>query len=169
MCLLHTMMKMKSLFTPSLLVSVVHFSHNKRSVVEMEKELKLVKDWSDFYKISFYHRELKRHQNNCELESSDNTIHMSKIKDGFQNYARNWRRNECMKIIQEIHFDKHKHNQSKNKNQSQSQYQNNEIDYCIVTGHHEDDQIEGLLMKLLRGTHISRLTPVCNFILTSYY
>lgn len=32
---------------------------------------------------------------------------------------------------------------------------------CIATGHHADDQIETLLLKLLRGTHISNLRGMC--------
>ena len=140
MCLLHCIARVKDRFIPPLNVSVVHFSHNSRSSTEMTHEMNLVKYWSDHYDLPFYHRELP--------QISDRNTENTEAVAGFQNYARDWRRRECLQLIRELHTigtDKTKNN----------------TEYCIATGHHLDDQIESMLFKILRGTHLSRLTPVC--------
>lgn len=52
---------------------------------------------------------------------------------GLQESARQWRIEESLKILKTVGAD------------------------CIATGHHADDQTETLLLKWLRGTHISNL------------
>lgn len=61
---------------------------------------------------------------------------------GFQDYARNWRKRESLNILDSI---------CQGKSYS---------DRVVATAHHEDDQLETTLLKLLRGTHISNLYPV---------
>jgi tRNA(Ile)-lysidine synthase len=136
MALLHIMMQMKVSYNMAFDVSVVHFNHMRRTPQEAELEQTLVQFWSEkFYKVPYHYR---------ELGSSDSDVI---AKRGFQEGARNWRRSECLKIIH-LH---HGNNTSAD---------SSEREYCITTGHHLDDQVESVLMKLLRGTHISRLTPV---------
>ncbi len=67
----------------------------------------------------------------------------------FQEKSRNWRRSESLKILEY---------NTKNNNYNNS---------YIVTAHHEDDQIETLLLKFLRGVHITNFVPV--IIYTIYY
>ena len=59
--------------------------------------------------------------------------HLKLGQAGLQETARQWRIEESMKILDNIGAD------------------------CIATGHHANDQTETLLLKLLRGTHISNL------------
>ena len=70
------------------------------------------------------------------------------IVEGFQLFARNWRRQECLNIIDQNIQDNIISNNNKH------------MEYSIVTGHHLDDQVESFLFKLFRGTHLSNLTPV---------
>ncbi len=59
--------------------------------------------------------------------------HLKSGQTGLQETARQWRIEESIKILKKIDAD------------------------CIATGHHADDQTETLLLKWLRGTHISNL------------
>ena len=59
--------------------------------------------------------------------------HLKPGQAGLQENAREWRIEESIKILKNIGAD------------------------CIATGHHADDQTETLLLKWMRGTHISNL------------
>jgi len=59
--------------------------------------------------------------------------HLKPGQSGLQETARQWRIEESIKILKNIGAD------------------------CIATGHHADDQTETLLLKWMRGTHISNL------------
>ncbi len=59
--------------------------------------------------------------------------HLKSGQSGLQDSARQWRIEESLKIQNTVGAD------------------------CIATGHHADDQTETLLLKWLRGTHISNL------------
>ena len=137
MFLLHSMVKIKELYLPSWSISVAHFNHNKRTPTDALNDLQLVQYWSNKYGIKLYHKEL-------QLSSADQKS--SGTQGGFQLYARNWRRKECLDII--------KHDIRASSSPSSPR------EYCIVTGHQEDDQVESFLFRLLRGTHLSHLTPV---------
>lgn len=76
------------------------------------------------------------------------TFHAIELQDpnrsqqsGFQEFARKWRQQECESIINKLRNTKNTH-------------------YCVLMAHHADDQVETLLLKLLRGVHISNLSPV---------
>ena len=158
MALLHLMMQMRSSFRLGFDVSVVHFNHQKRTLREAQQEYDLVRFWSErFYRIPFHYRELSEEGKSAPTSSS------------FQELARHWRRAECLNIIQEQHQVDHllrlRCDESSHFSSSTAQGQGRDKttkprEYCIVTGHHQDDQLEGVLLKMLRGTHISRLTPV---------
>ena len=62
---------------------------------------------------------------------------------GFQEFARDWRMKESQKILENI-------------NSNNGHYK----DKAIATAHHDDDQLETIILKLLRGSHISNLYPV---------
>ena len=59
--------------------------------------------------------------------------HLKPGQAGLQETARQWRIEESIKVLKNIGAD------------------------CIATGHHADDHAETLLLKWLRGTHISNL------------
>jgi len=59
--------------------------------------------------------------------------HLKAGQAGLQETARQWRIEESIKVLKNIGAD------------------------CIATGHHADDHAETLLLKWLRGTHISNL------------
>ncbi len=59
--------------------------------------------------------------------------HLKPGQAGLQETARKWRTEESIKMLKKVEAD------------------------SIATGHHADDQTETLLMKWLRGTHISNL------------
>ncbi len=63
----------------------------------------------------------------------------SRQKASFQDRARKWRRNGSQQVLDDIV---------------------NPHGKFIVTAHHREDQLETILMKLLRGTHITNLVPV---------
>ncbi len=69
-----------------------------------------------------------------------------RVKSGLQVTARDWRRSEAIKILDE--------------------YSTSDIstDSFVCTAHHRDDQVETVFMKLLRGVHISNISMVryCN-------
>lgn len=68
----------------------------------------------------------------------------NRVGNGLQATARIWRRSESLKILKEVA-------------NSALPYKANMF---IATAHHKDDQVETLMLKLLRGVHISRLYPM---------
>jgi tRNA(Ile)-lysidine synthase TilS/MesJ len=66
---------------------------------------------------------------------------------GFQQRARNWRRLNSVNVF----------------NKMISEESTPSIGGGIVLGHHNDDQIETVLMKLLRGVHLANIQPVSKY------
>lgn len=58
-----------------------------------------------------------------------------------QDAGRNWRQNESLSILESL-----------SSNKERSQY--------IATAHHMEDQMETILMRILRGVHISNIQGV---------
>jgi tRNA(Ile)-lysidine synthase TilS/MesJ len=76
----------------------------------------------------------------------------NKLEDGksIQETSRNWRKSECLKIVQS--------------------YAENSVSNCyVVTAHHRDDQVETLMLKFLRGVHISNFHAVSIFFLKNSF
>lgn len=67
--------------------------------------------------------------------------------NNFHENARKWRSKECTQLLNSLPQPV--------------------TEKCYVTAHHRDDQIETILLKLLRGTYITNLTkvikPLCIF------
>lgn len=98
---------------------------------------------------------------------------------GLQATAREWRRKECFKIISDrrsanfankmllsITADKEKLDAGTG---IEDDVDCSRGEAAFATAHHADDQQETILLKFLRGAHISHLQPVreCSFILTT--
>jgi len=62
-----------------------------------------------------------------------------RVKSGFQEKARDWRRQECERVLAE---------------------QAHSGPSFICTAHNSDDQNETMMLKLLRGVHLSNFQPV---------
>jgi tRNA(Ile)-lysidine synthase TilS/MesJ len=71
---------------------------------------------------------------------------------GLQENARDWRRRECLQIVNQLESDALKRN-LKNEQVTGTRY-------VICTAHTRDDQMETLMMKLIRGVHISNFHGV---------
>lgn len=126
MAMLHLLGRVKSQSLPLLNLSVINFNHKAR--IEADYEMELVRKQALLYDMTFHSRILNVNDRHEE--------------PGFQEFARNWRIGESMKILNEV--------------KSRNEYD----DIAIATGHHMDDQIETILLKLLRGVHISNLYPM---------
>lgn len=105
-----------------------------------------VRKWAEFYNFGFHLRELSTEQT---------------IDSGFQEWARNWRRRECINFINTILPP----SESCDKEGQLLILKDNDItgpttSHLIATAHTADDQVETMLLKLLRGVHISKLQPV---------
>ena len=92
---------------------------------------------------------------------------------GLQATAREWRRKECFKIISDhtdklALFEEIDANTPGSPNLLRDTPQSVDIRQerrtaVFATAHHADDQQETILLKFLRGAHISNLQPVCQF------
>lgn len=67
---------------------------------------------------------------------------------GFQTNAREWRRNECLAILE--------------KQKSEALTLSKPGEHYICTAHNHEDNLETLMMKLLRGVNIANFQGVCH-------
>ncbi len=129
-------------------VHVVHFDHEQRGE-ESDKDREFVQKLCQEYDVPF-HCFYWGGQDNIGA-SINNVGNEPKLCAKFsQEAARDWRRRESLKLLQKICLDK------KNNNSS-----NNGIPPApgvIFTAHHKDDAEETMIMKFLRGVHITNLS-----------
>jgi len=148
--MLHTLCRIRERWTPQLNLSVVHFNHKLRSASDSEvtstsnkyndypkfckQQVDFVSGWCNKYSVPLHLRELPEEK---------------RVSIGLQAAARDWRRAEATKLIEE----ETRRNLGDSVGESSS-------GAFIATAHHKDDQVETLLLKLLRGVHISNMHGV---------
>ena len=132
MAMLHILSKIRHNFTPSLNIEIITFNHKVRE--ESDEEIEFVSNISKSYGYRTHIRIL------------DESLRKSV---GLQETARNWRRKECIQLLK-------KHSNTTNTTATNTRTSNK----YILTAHHQDDQIETILLKLLRGVHISHISPM---------
>ena len=135
MALLHLVAAVKKERLPSLSLQVINFNHKLRP--EADEEAEFVSGWASKYGIPFLLRVMPEDMRSKVTNESGSN---------FQNVARNWRRSECLALL-------------KDKRSSSAVGVLNDGS-GIVTAHHSDDQVETTMLKLLRGSHLSRLYPI---------
>ena len=81
-----------------------------------------------------------------------------RVEKGLQAGARDWRRSECLKLISsQQQPDATAESEDVNVNKH---IPNGSVKHFIATAHTHDDQLETLLMKLLRGVHLTNFQGV---------
>ena len=135
MALLHLVAAVQKERLPSLSLQVINFNHKLRP--EADEEAEFVSGWASKYGIPFVLRVMPEDMRSKVTNDSGSN---------FQNVARNWRRSECLAILK----DKRSNSAVGVLNDGSG----------IVTAHHSDDQVETTMLKLLRGSHLSRLYPI---------
>lgn len=136
--MLHILSNIQKSSIARLNLEVVHFNHKLRP--ESDEEESFVSSITNQYGYPLHIRHLP-------IEK--------RTKVGIQATARDWRRTECLTIRNQILDRKNKTDIDSNSNKS--------VEFSgvlIATAHHADDQLETSILKLLRGTHISRLYPM---------
>eukprot|EP01041_Mallomonas_annulata_P000750 gene750-1434_t len=142
--MLHILANLNIRLNMKINLEIIHFNHKLRE--ESDEEEEFVNSIARRYSLPIHIRHLpqeKRH------------------KVGLQSTARIWRRTECLQLRQQYLL------RNRNKSSSSSDVTTDVItdvttddDYFICTAHHADDQLETSILKLLRGTHLSRLYPM---------
>ena len=105
-------------------------SFNHKLRPESDEEMSFVASWASKYGLPFHERTLPEAQRSLV---------------GLQARAREWRRNESLAIVEA-------------KKQSSGRTGTGSAVYA--TAHHADDQLETMMLKLLRGAFISNLQPM---------
>ncbi len=135
MCLLNSIAKISQskFFKPKcrFIFIVQHFNHKKRSE-ESELDAQFVVNYCLKNGISVYLQEL-------------NTIELTSSQENFQNYARNWRKQNAIELCEKL----------------SKQWQAKK--YYIITAHHARDHVETVLMHLLRGCALDGLSGISEF------
>jgi len=141
--MLHLMCQVRRYFMPELELEVIHFNHKQRA--ESEEEATFVSRLAASYGLGFHLRNyrmngIKEGVGDGEEQVDEDLVKYSR---GFQDTARRWRRKCSEEILQ-----------------TKETIGGREKVRYIVTGHHQDDQTETLLLKLLRGAHLSNLVQM---------
>ena len=116
-------------------LEVLHFNHGLR--YESEEEAYFVESLARTYNLPFHIRRATKEQINS-WQHNENSV---------QQYAREWRRREAARLLKE----------QCSLSESSGIYNSPNTRGFVVTAHHADDQTETILLKLLRGVHISSI------------
>jgi tRNA(Ile)-lysidine synthase TilS/MesJ len=153
-------------------IHVVHFDHKQRGV-ESDNDRKFVQRLCEEYNIPFHcfywgqdqgqGQEQKQEQScqqNNDNDDSDGHDHLEKKKFS-QEIARNWRRKESLTLLNELcsaaSFASATNDVNDNDKNSEANM-NTSPPGIILTAHHKDDTEETMMMKFLRGVHITNLS-----------
>lgn len=82
------------------------------------------------------------------IEVHHRSFNNERFSTNFQENARVWRHQQASKILESL--------------------PQSSVEKFYVTAHNKDDQLETILMKILRGTHILNVKKVCIYIFFSY-
>lgn len=135
--MLHILAKIPQKFYFPIYLHVVNFNHKMRE--ESDSEGIFVKSLANQYSIPFYSQDIPFKYRN---------------EVGLQQNARLWRREACQQIVDDIRKSK----LTNELNDTNTSVEKKNI--YIATAHHADDQIETILLKVFRGCHISRISPM---------
>ena len=127
MAMLHAMVAVNSKFFDNSLNLHV-LNCNHQLRPEASKEANFVREWAENYSIPFHLREWQWKHQHISVSS---------------NSARQWRRKEAVAILKQI--------------LDNDNFPSSSARGSIVTAHHNDDQTETMLLKILRGTHVTHL------------
>jgi tRNA(Ile)-lysidine synthase len=147
MAMMHLIGAIKTKYMPELRVEVLNFNHNLRPAASAEEKL-TVEKWAEHYKFPFH--AVKRDEDEAFGET------------GVQEAARAWRQ-EVSKTLLEQYRKRNQRDSmiaeiTAGKNNSSGS--SGEAVAVAVTGHHLEDQVETMVMKMMRGVHISRMHPM---------
>lgn len=145
MALLHILSAIRSHSVPTLDLEVINFNHKIRSESYAERDF--VEKWAKHYDINFH-----------AIERSDEEPAFDK---NLQEEARKWRQEVTKGLLNKgrqqqtlsIYDILGPDDDSNDSHQSKSKI-------MAAMAHHSDDQFETILMKLVRGAHISKLHPM---------
>jgi tRNA(Ile)-lysidine synthase TilS/MesJ len=109
-----------------------------------------VRTWAESYALPFYTCELPQHMRQSV---------------GFQERARTWRREESLRILQEWSQEVRGSPDPRGANIPSDRSEGagasvHILPFYIATAHIHEDQLETLLLKLLRGVHIANIHGV---------
>jgi tRNA(Ile)-lysidine synthase len=141
LALLHILQAVKLRYALFNEFRIIHFNHKRRN--ESEEEAVFVSSLAQHYNMTLYTRELST------ATWIDEVLPTSQNK-GFQAQSRQWRRSESESILQAW---KQEYNRS-------TIITGKDTKFYIATAHQMDDHVETFFLKLLRGSHISRLYSV---------
>lgn len=134
---------------------VVHFDHQQRGK-DSDQDREFVQDLCQQNHVPFHCYYWNDHTN------TDDGINKCNSKTFTQDLAREWRRSTMIQLLHQL-ITNEDNSFSEGKDSSQAPEKGpNEISKLgvIMTAHHLDDSEETILLKLLRGVHISRLQGI---------
>jgi len=127
-------------------VHVVHFDHQQRGD-DSDQDRLFVRDLCGKYNLPFHCYYWRDYVSG---NASANTTSFT------QDEARDWRRTTMIQLLQGLRGALTRNNDTADNAMSQNK-QNQILPGVIMTAHHLNDSEETVLLKLLRGVHISRL------------
>ena len=126
---------------------VIHFNHGLRPEADREEEF--VRSIAKNYSLPFHVRRLPQGWAD------------SSVATGIQSRTRNWRRAESQELLQKLSYSNIADDEDTAseiaEGVGQEQTTRKYAGASVALAHHADDQIETILLKLLRGCHISNL------------
>jgi len=115
-------------------LEVIHFNHGIRK--ESCEEAEFVRDLAAAHGLPFHLR-----------EASSEQVAQWTTSGGMQRSAREWRRREAAALLPDLELPR-------SSSALSSQFKGERY---VVTAHHRDDQSETILLKILRGVHLSNI------------